>query len=237
MLPPPMSSSFTRFRDCHGRRLPECAGNQWLWRTSGLDPSSTCAYQTNARQDHHSPETSAHWTPGCVTLGCFRALEDTALVFVPGGVTRTRGSSAAGVDGGGIASPSESSAGVSGSECHPPDGPKGPSASKFVERSRSSAAASGSAPCDKPSAPALSKFVGRLRGWATGARPCPKRAVGKTLRPSKQLLCRCQGTGRGGPVELPKEITMARSRFQRLEATVADPPPVAVPSPFIDLTG
>ena len=55
-----MSSSFNSFRDCHGRRLPECAANHWPWRTFGPDLSSTCAYQTNAWKDHHSPETSAH---------------------------------------------------------------------------------------------------------------------------------------------------------------------------------
>ena len=77
--------------------------------------------------------------------------------------------------------------GVQGSKCQPPDGIEGPSASKCVERSERSAAASGSAPSGKPSTTALSKFVGRLRGSAKGARPCPKRAVGKTLRPSKQL--------------------------------------------------
>ena len=94
--------------------------------------------------------------------------------------------------------------GVQRSECQPPDGPEGPLASKCLEHSESSAAASGSAPSGKPLTTALSKFVGRLQGLATRARPCPKRAVGKTLRPSKQLLCRCQGTGCGGRLELPK---------------------------------
>ena len=53
------------------------------------------------------------WALGSVTWVYFSALEGAVLAFVPSGATRTRGGYAAGVDGGGTVSPSESSAGVS----------------------------------------------------------------------------------------------------------------------------
>ena len=54
-----------------------------------------------------------YWALGFVTRGYFRALEGAALAFARGGSTQTRGGSAARIGGGGTASPSESSAGVS----------------------------------------------------------------------------------------------------------------------------
>ena len=73
----------------------------------------------------------------------------------------------------------------------------------------------------------------------SGARPQgPDHALsGLSAKPSARPS-NCSVDAREQAVEdLPKGITMAGSRFRRLEATVADPPPVAVPSPVIDLTG
>ena len=113
---------------------------------------------------------------------------------------------------------------------------------------RSSVSAAERGPQDSADAPephppartarsSASKFVGRLRGSATGARPCPKRAVSRLLKPSKPLLVGRPGASRGGPSGLPQGQAMAVSRFRRLEASSAGPSPAPIAAPVIDLTG
>ena len=113
---------------------------------------------------------------------------------------------------------------------------------------RSSVSAAERGPQDSADAPephppartarsSASKFVGRLRGSATGARPCPKRAVSRLLKPSKPLLVGRPGASRGGHSGLPQGQAMAGSRFRRLEASSAGPSPAPIAAPVIDLTG
>ena len=115
-------------------------------------------------------------------------------------------------------------------------------------KTRSSVSAAERGPQDSADAPephpparaarsSASKFVGRLRGSATGARPCPKRAVSRLLKPSKPLLVGRPGASRGGPSGLPQGQAMAGSRFRRLEASSAGPSPAPIAAPVIDLTG
>ena len=227
-LPPPTSLSSTRYRDCRGRRLQECAGTQWRWRISGRDPSSTCASRTTDRSDLPSRGTSVHGRvktpsrktpppstvsaePGRAPVGSrpskVRKRPSVTEPRVPGAVPLAP------------SPPTRSS--VSAAERGPQDSADAPEPHLPARTARSSA----------------SKFVGRLRGSATGARPCPKRAVSRLLKPSKPLLVGRPGASRGGPSGLPQGQAMAGSRFRRLEASSAGPSLAPVAAPVIDLTG